>query len=88
MQIWVDVAKYAKVQVELAQKEINANAPWIEVVKKQKGTLVDKMQMINATLKEAMRITWMSGWAKKGIPQEDAKNLRNKGWGNRIFHLL
>ena len=32
----------AKAQAEHAQKEINASAPCIKVVKKQKGTAVDK----------------------------------------------
>ena len=34
------------------EKEIKANAPWIEVVKNKKWTLVDKMAMMNVTLEE------------------------------------
>ena len=48
MQTWAEMAKDAKAQVEHAQKEINANSPRIEVVKKQKQTSVDKMEMVNA----------------------------------------
>ena len=55
MQAWVDTAKDAKDQAENAQKEIKANAPWIEVVKKQKGPSVDRMEMMNVTLEEAKR---------------------------------
>ena len=40
MQTWAEMAKDAKAQVE--------HAPWIEVVKKQKETSVDKMEMVNA----------------------------------------
>ena len=94
MQAWGDVAKYAKVQGRVAQKEINANTPWIEIVKKRKGTLVDKIQMINAKLDEEAKMkaralhVWVVAWAEKWIPQEDAKNLSSIDWGNRIFHLL
>ena len=34
MQTWAEMTKDAKAQVEHAQKEIKANAPWIEVAKK------------------------------------------------------
>ena len=51
MQTWADMAKDAKAQAEHA-KEVKANVPWIEVVKKQKGTSMDRMEMMNATLEE------------------------------------
>ena len=76
------MARHAKAQAEHAQKEIKVNAPWIEAVKKQKGTSMDRMEMMNATLEEeeakrkarALHVP-MVGWAEKGSPQEDAKNL-------------
>ena len=84
MQTWADIAKEAKAQAEHAQNEIKANAPWIEVVKKQKGTSMDRMAMMNATLEEetkrkarALHVR-VVGWAEKGSPQEDAKNLKTK----------
>ena len=84
MQTWADIAKEAKAQAEHAQNEIKANAPWIEVVKKQKGTSMDRMAMMNATLEEetkrkarALHVR-VVGWAEKGSPQEDAKNLGTK----------
>ena len=84
MQTWADIAKDAKAQAEHAQNEIKANAPWIEVVKKQKGTSMDRMAMMNATLEEeakrkarALHVR-VVGWAEKGSPQEDAKNLATK----------
>ena len=52
MQTWADMAKDAKAQAEHAQKEIDANTPWIEVVKKQKRPSIDRMEMMNATFEE------------------------------------
>ena len=78
------MAKDTKAQVEHAQKEIKANAPWIEVVKKQKGTSMDRMEMMNATLEEEAKRkarvlhVRVVGWAEKGSPQEDATNLGTK----------
>ena len=42
------MARDAKAQAKHAQKEIKANAPWIEVVKKQKRTSMDRMEMMKA----------------------------------------
>ena len=83
MQTWADMARDAKAQAKHAQKEIKANAPWIEVVKKQKGTSMDRMEMMTATSEEAKRKARalhvrVIGWAEKGSPQEDAKNLGTK----------
>ena len=84
MQTWADMARDAKAQAEHAQKEIKANAPWIEVVKKQKGTSMDRMEMMNATLEEEAKRkarvlhVRVVGWAEKGSPQEDATNLGTK----------
>ena len=46
------MAKDAKAQAEHTQNEIKSNAPWIDVVKKQKGTSMNRMEMLNATLEE------------------------------------
>ena len=56
---------YAKIQAQLGQKEIKANAPWIEVVKKQNGTLVDTGYDANDQCnirRRSLCITCMSGW--------------------------
>ena len=87
------MAEDAKTQGMHAQKEIKANGPWIEVMKWQKGTLVDRMEMMNAATleKEAKRKTHalhvrVYVWAEKGSAQEDAKNLRTKiGASNILF---
>ena len=90
MQTWVDMAKEAKAQVQHAQKEIKANAPWIDVVKKQKGTSMNRM---NAALEEEakrkarMVHVQVVGWAEKGSPQEDAI-ISEQRLGHQIFNLL
>ena len=73
MQTWAEMAKDAKAKTEHAQKEINANGPCIEVVKKQKGTLVDNMEMVSTTLEEAERKARVLhvrvvGWDEKESP--------------------
>mgnify|MGYP007132923090 CR=1 FL=1 len=76
------MAKDAKAQVEHANKEIKANAPKIEVVKKQKGTLVDKMQwwMLHEKMKPKEKLVCsMFEWlVEKGRPQEDSKNFEQR----------
>ena len=47
------MCKDAKPQVEHSHKEIKNNAHWIEVMKKQKGTLVGTLAMMNTSLEEA-----------------------------------
>ena len=84
MQTWAEVAKDAKTQAEHAQNEIKLNAPWIEVVKKQKGVIVDRFEVMNATLeKEAKRKARalhvrVTGWTEKGSSQQDAEDLRTR----------
>ena len=46
------MAKDANTQAEHAHNKIKANTLQLEVVKKQKGTSVDKMEMNNASLEE------------------------------------
>ena len=78
------MAEDAKAQAEHVLKEINANIAWMEVVIKRKRALVNKMKMMDATLEEqairkicALHVL-MVGWAEKGSPQKDAKNVGTK----------
>ena len=82
MQTWAEVAKDAKNQAEHAQNEIKSNAPWIEIVKNHKGAIMDRVEVMNATLEEeakrkarALHVR-VTGWTEKGSPQQDAEDLR------------
>ena len=68
-------------KVENVTKE---NAEWIDVTKENKGSTGNKVDIMNSTLEEearrkarALRVH-VVGWAEKGTPQEDAKNLSVK----------
>ena len=52
IQTWEEITKDAKAQDEHAQKEIKANVAWIEVVEKQKGTILKMIEITKATLEE------------------------------------
>ena len=94
MQTWTDMVKDVKAQADHAQKEMKGNAPWIEVVKKQKGTLVDRMEMMNTTFEEEAKrkacalhvhvwLVWLKREAHKKMPRISERRL-----GHQIFHLL
>jgi hypothetical protein len=49
------LAKDAKAQAEHAHNEVNLNATCIEVVKKKKGAMLHRVEVINATIVEEAR---------------------------------
>ena len=83
MQTWAKMAKDAKAQAELAQKEIKANTPQSEVIKTHKATSVNKMEMMNTTLDaEASRKAYA---LHKRKPTRRCQESRKKDWGIRYF---
>lgn len=83
----VHVEKELKSFAEVTKKtqvEIEENAKWIDVVKKNKGIPANKIEVMNATLEEetkrkvrALHVR-VTGWNEKHSPQEDAKALATK----------
>ncbi|MCO5582601.1 hypothetical protein L7F22_036499 [Adiantum nelumboides] len=49
---WAEMAKDAKQKVDAVNKEVKECAPWIEVVKKNKGMPSNQTEVMNATLEE------------------------------------
>ena len=75
---WAEMAKDA------VDKEVKECAPWIEVVKKNKGMPSNQTEVMNATLEEeakrrvrALRIR-VVGWAEAKTAKEDAEALCSK----------
>ncbi|MCO5576296.1 hypothetical protein L7F22_030105 [Adiantum nelumboides] len=52
VQTWTEMAKKAKQKVEAVDKEVKECAPWIVVVKKNKGMPSNQTEVMNATLEE------------------------------------
>ena len=84
MHTWATVVEGTKKQMEKVENVTKENAEWIDVTKKNKGSAGNKVDIMNATLEEearrkarALRVR-VVGWAEKGTPQEDAKNLSVK----------
>ncbi|MCO5563631.1 hypothetical protein L7F22_017278 [Adiantum nelumboides] len=49
---WAEMAKDAKPKVDAVDKEVKECAPWIKVVKKNKGMPSNQTEIMNATLEE------------------------------------
>ena len=68
-------------------KEIKENSLQIEVVKKQKKSSIDRMEMMNATFEEEAKRKacelhiWVVGWAEKGKPTKRCQESQNNNKG-------
>lgn len=84
IQTWPAVTKDVQTQAQYPQNEVTLNAPWIEVIKKQKGAMVDTVEVMKATLEEDAERKMHTlhvhiiGWTEKGSPQQNVENLQTK----------